>query len=258
MSVPTRSGAPIDPRIRRRRVQVTRAKGRRRLRVLAAVVVVALVGVAAFGLARSPLLGVDDLVVVGAEQADEEEIRAASGIEIGAPILFADLSSAARRIEELPWIATARVKRDLPHTIAITVTERSPVAWSVGADGATVLVDGSARALAIVDVVPALPEITGLEGSTLEPGVVVEPKALPGVLVELPEELRARVSVVERVDEGGEVGAVLRLTEGPEIRLGALERIAEKGSAALAVLAALGDEDATYLDVKVPSAPVTG
>ncbi|MGI9033123.1 MAG: hypothetical protein ACR2HY_05490, partial [Acidimicrobiales bacterium] len=57
---------PIDPRIRRRQLQVRRAEGRRRLRLLVATSIVVAVLGAGWGLTRSPLLDVDRVTVQGA------------------------------------------------------------------------------------------------------------------------------------------------------------------------------------------------
>jgi hypothetical protein len=51
--------------------------------------------------------------------------------------------------------------------------------------------------------------------------------------------------------------AALLLTDGTEVRLGGLDHVQEKARAADAVLAALPGPVA-YVDVRVPSAPVTG
>ena len=255
MSTSTR--ARIDPRLRERRVAVQRERGRRRLRILGAAVALGLVGVAAYGIARSPLLAVESIAVEGANHADADAIRAASGIDDGDPILFVDLGAARRGVEEVPWVATAHVTRELAHTIRIEVTERVPVAWFATVDGGQVVVDASGRMLGVASA-SMLPELVGLQTSAGTPGEDVEPAGLAGVVAALPEALRSRVVAVVRADEGGQPGATLALADGPEVRLGRLEHIAEKGSAALAVLGALGEGTPTYLDVRVPSAPVTG
>lgn len=248
----------IDPRLRERRASVRRQEGRRRLRVLLIVVLVGVVGVVAYGVARSPLLAVEEIAVVGVEQADADAIRVASGVTDGEPILFVDLGSVRRGVEQVPWVASARVTRELAHTIRIEVTERTSVAWFAGSAGSAGLVDASGRVLDAVEAPPPLPELQGLDTTEVVPGTQVAPASLGGVVAALPDALRQQVRGVVRADEGGEVGATLLLADGPEVRLGRLEDLAEKGSAALAVLAALGDAAPTYLDVRVPSAPVTG
>jgi len=250
--------AGIDPRIRRRRATVQREQGRRRLRVMLVLVSVAVAVVCLYGIARSSLLAVEEITVVGAVQADPDVIRAAAGIEDSEPILFVDLGDAGAAVEAVPWVAGARVTRELAHTIRIEVTERIPVAWFARADGTTALVDGSGRVLGPAAAPPPLPELHGLSETAAPAGARIASPGLAEVSSVLPEELRSRVRAVVRVDEGGDVGATLLLSDGPEVRLGSLDALPAKGSAVLAVLGALGDTRPAYIDVRVPSAPVTG
>ena len=53
----------VDPRIRKRQIDVRRAEGRRRLRVLTVVVIVVLLVAGALAATRTPLLDVDRIVV---------------------------------------------------------------------------------------------------------------------------------------------------------------------------------------------------
>ena len=123
------SGAPtsgsIDPRIRERRVAVTRAEGRRRLRVLlTAVCIASAIGIA-WLVVQSPLLAVNSINVKGATQESQASVRAAAGVRTGSPLLFVDTGAVARRIEALPWVASAKVDRGLPNDLDITVVERA-------------------------------------------------------------------------------------------------------------------------------------
>jgi hypothetical protein len=52
--------------------------------------------------------------------------------------------------------------------------------------------------------------------------------------------------------------AALLVIDGPEVRLGDLDRLDEKMRAADAVLRSLAGTPVTYVDVRVPSGPVTG
>jgi len=256
--VSTATRARIDPRIRKRRATVQREQGRRRLRVMLIVVIIAVVVACLYGIARSSLLAVETITVDGATQADVDVIRQASGIEDGEPILFVDLGSAEAAVESVPWVATARVTRELAHTIRIEITERVPVAWFARGDGTIALVDASGRVLGPVAAPPLLAELQGLEELTTPPGARITPAGLAEVTSALPEDLRRRVRAVVRVDDGGVAAATLVLGDGPEVRLGSLDELEEKGSAAVAVLSALGESRPGYIDVRVPSAPVTG
>ena len=73
------ASAPIDPRFRRRRIEVRRRAGRRRLRLLAgASASVALIG-AVWGASRSPLLDVDHVRLTGATHTQLQKIIQTAG-----------------------------------------------------------------------------------------------------------------------------------------------------------------------------------
>ena len=115
----------VDPRMKARRVAVLRAQGRRRLHILTAVAAVALVAGLGFGLSRTPLMDVDR-ISVGGGGARAAEVLESSGFATGMPMLSLDLDAAERSVTSLPWVRSARVWRDWPGTVRITVEPRVP------------------------------------------------------------------------------------------------------------------------------------
>ncbi|MEE9542316.1 MAG: FtsQ-type POTRA domain-containing protein [Thermodesulfobacteriota bacterium] len=65
--------------------------------------------------------------VAGVERVKAEEIIRLASIEEGQNILSIDLFSGARAIETHPWIRTAIIRRHIPDTINIEITERKPL-----------------------------------------------------------------------------------------------------------------------------------
>lgn len=251
----TAATARVDPRMRARRVAVTREQGRRRLRVLLVVVIAAAIGGGAWLAVTSPLLDVDRIVVRGTSQASSREaIRAAAGVRTGDALLLLDVGELERRIEAVPSVGEAHVRRHLPDELDITVVERVAAGWARRDREQVALVDGTGRVIADTSTPPPdLPEVLGLTRLPA-PGGQVAPKPATGVLEELPTALRNRV---ESVAVMGGV-AVLTLVDGVEVRLGPAIDVVTKGRTAQAVLAALGDARIAYVDVRVPGAPVTG
>jgi len=249
-----RARASVDPRIRERRIAVARAQGRRRLRWLATGLALTILLAVGWLVTHSPLLDVDRVRVTATQHVAADEVRRASGVHRGEPLLFLDLGAAERRIERLPWVDQASAKRRLPGEVDLQVTERTPVAWARRAPDVVALVDERGRVLADGADAPAdLPELSGL--ATLpRPGREITPRAAAGVLAKLPGELRGRVARVAT----GERAIVLALRDGPELRLGPPDRVAVKAHAALAVLGTIAGAPPAYVDVRVPSAPVTG
>jgi cell division protein FtsQ len=249
-----RPRASIDPRIRDRRVAVTRAQGRRRLRGLVAVLVLAILAAAAWLVTHSALLDVDRVRVTATQHVTARDVRRASGVHLGEPLLFLDLGAVERRIEQLPWVDHARAERRLSGEVDLRVTERAPAAWARRAPDIVALVDERGRVLADAPETPGeLAELSGL-AKIPAPGRQIAPRAAAQVLGKLPDELRGRIARVGAT--GG--GVVLALRDGPEVRLGPPDNVPAKTRAALAVLGTITGPPPAYVDVRVPTAPVTG
>lgn len=246
--------AAIDPRIRERRVAVVRAQGRRRLRWLVAIVVLGILVAGGWLVTHSTLLDVDRIRVTGTQRVAADDVRRASGVRQGDPILLVDIGGVEGRVERLAWVDQARVERRLAGAIDIQVTERIPAVWTRRAPDSVALIDRRGRVLADTPDAPAeLSELVGL--SAVPPaGQNIAPRAAAGVLEMLPPELRGRVARV--VADGGAVALALR--DGPELRLGPPHDVPAKARAALAVLGTITDPPPAYVDVRVPTAPVTG
>jgi cell division protein FtsQ len=258
--------APIDPRIRARRVAVTREQGQRRLRLILFVVAfLGLLGLVWLAL-ESPALDLDHVEVGGTGGVSVDEVVTAAGVSRGDALTFIDTDAVRDRVEALPRIASAKVTRSFPGTLQIEVTEREPAAWvslpvrKGSRPGAVVFIDAQGRVIEEGKSPAAgLPEIRGL-GALADVGAHVHPVGAVTLLTELPPALRAQVATV--TIEHGEATLGLRERRGgwasaETVRLGAISDLRAKGLAALAVLAAL-DESVDYLDVRVPSAPATG
>ncbi len=244
---------PIDPRIHARRIAVRRAEGRRRLHWLLAAGGVLALGGAAVGAVFSPVLDVNGVVVRGAAAPDVPAVTAAAEVTIGAPVLLLDLGAAEQRVEALAAVESAVVERELPGTVRITVTMRTPVAWVRQADGTAVLVDRSGVVTAEAPVPPAgIPEILNA-GPRLVPGGRIDDEALAHVVAAVPPELRGQFASVWST-ASGEISLVV--AGGPAIRIGGPHQIEAKVRVALAVLGVAGS--VSFIDVRVPTAPVAG
>ena len=134
------------------------------------------------------------LMVEGRAQTAPDDIIAAVDIEQGAPILSIDLDATRAAIESLPWVARARVERQLPDTLHIAIDERAPFAlWQH--EGRYTLIDVTGQA--ITDVPGQygdLPLIVGLGAPTRAARLFAEMAAVP----ELAARARAYVLVGER------------------------------------------------------------
>jgi len=253
VTVPPRR-APVDPRIRARRIEVRRRAGRRRLRWLLAALAASVLVAAAWAISRSPLLDVDAIVVVGAERTGAEAVLAAAGVAPGDQLLDVDLPAVRRGVGALPWVAEVVARRELPGTVRLAIRERVAVAV-VGAGSEAVLVDAGGRALGPPTPVELadrlLPLVEGVDPT--DPGGVLEPGARAAVEVAaaLGPTLRDRLAAVEAA--GGEV--TLRLDDGARVRLGLPGDLRAQLESATTVLARVDLTCLAVIDVRVPAAP---
>lgn len=258
----------IDPRIAARRAEVAaeaaEASLRRRRRVAVVTIVVVVLGAATGATLLSPLTSVRAIQVVGVQRTPPAEVRAASGLEAGPPLVRVDQTRTVNRIAALPWIKEVRLERRWPRTVVVTVEERTPAAVAPCQAGAAraCLLDATGRVLAPTSADPkvaaVLPRLAGVP-PVGPPGATVA-DAVHGALavaVALPEALRPLVSGVR--GEGGELSLDLqapgRSESPPVVRLGGPDRIPEKLTAAATVLARTSVNAVSVLDVRVPEAP---
>jgi len=91
--------------------------------------IMAQVNRAVYGAQESAGLMVRDIVIVGRNKADIDDIKAAIGKDIkGSPIMSLDLVSIRERVQNINWIREAAVVRRLPDTVRIEIVERKPIA----------------------------------------------------------------------------------------------------------------------------------
>lgn len=246
---------PMDPRIRQRRIEIRRDKGRQRLRVLVACTAVVVVVGSGAALARSPLFDVDYVDVRGIDQTPRRAVLRAGGLDRNPAMVDVDEAAVARRVQALPWVLEAIVQRDWPGTVRIDVSERRPAAALPAGPDRWAVADGSGRILAAGPGKPAGLPVLGNVAAPGTPGSALPPSALPSLRVAagLPDTLRTRVADVASV-AGGEVelqlvppGAVVRL--GPPVGLGLKLRVLET------LLARAELNDVAVVDLRVPRAP---
>jgi cell division protein FtsQ len=242
----------IEPRFRRRLIEVRRLEGRRRLRVLLILAGFALVGLVAWAAARSPLLDVDHVRIIGATRTTPASITADSGVQTGMAMVDVDEGGAARRLQAVPWILRAHVARHWPATVTITVVERVPVAAVPGPAGVAV-VDRTGRVLTSGPVPLGLPLLLGLPPAG-PPGTRVGGRTgdLLAVAQAMPPQVSQRVAGVAAA-EGGQLE--LRLKPAGVVRLGPPDQLAEKMLATQTVLAQVDLTRLAVLDVRVPASP---
>jgi cell division protein FtsQ len=244
----------VDPRLRARRISVARDAGRRRLNRLALAGAVLAVVLLVAVLARSPLVAVRTVDIEGASRTASDAVAQAVGPVKGRPIYAVNTGAIQHRLEALPWVRDARVERQWPRTLRITITERVAVAVGPATDGSLRLLDADGR---VVDVAAAAPPglikvvgpvAPGAPGSTLD---VAAHGALQ-VAATLPLSLMGKVVEAEWNDQG-EVR--LALVPRGRVLVGPPTQLVEKLLALDTLLANVDPATIGEVDVRAPEAP---
>jgi cell division protein FtsQ len=164
----------------------------------------------------SAFLSIKRIEVHGNSRLSAGEIRGLLGPAVGENILCVDIARLKSRLAASPWVASARVRRSLPDTLAVEIQERLPLALAeldrlFLMDSAGALIDIYGPRTAGFD----LPVVRGLKG--LDEAARAERAARAGALLDDLADLAAEVSEVE-VEATGDLRVVLR-SGGEVLRL---------------------------------------
>ena len=250
---PRRPATPIDERVPRRRSALVIAIG-----VLCLLVVLS---GATYAALHSRLFSATSVLVTGEHHETARQVARASGLAGAPPMLSVDPSAITLRIESaFPWIATAKVTANWPHTVSIHVTERRPVAVIAGARGTSVLVDMTGRRLGPERPTQSLPRLEFKAVASTGPSSPgqVSGAAEPGLLVAatLPVAFAWQVSAIQ-VSPVGWVS--LHLDTPITFLLGPASNLGAKYEDIAAVIARTTLHAGDVVDVSVPQAmTVTG
>jgi cell division protein FtsQ len=220
---------------------------RRRRTVLAALVLLG-VSTLAWLVFGSPVLGVADVQVRGVRLLDADEVRTAVAVPDGTPLARIDTDEVAGRVQRLPAVVSARVRRSWPDTLVVEVTERTPVGVLATAAGPQ-LVDRTGLGFRTVrDVPPGLTEVRLLGPADGGPVAAAVGAALAALDQPQHRALHDQVVAVSAVSEAG---VQLTLGDGRLVRFGD----AQDADLKLAILPALLTRPGHVYDVAAPGLP---
>ena len=201
--------APADRRFRRAHVKPARRKRTWRAMAGPAIrygVASAIVGLAIYRGAQvsatAHLLQVNRIVVHGNERLSRGEVLAVlSGLR-GESLLWTDLDSWRRRLLASPWVRDAALRRSLPSTVEVVVSERQPIGIARINGGDMYLVDE--RGVIIDQYGPQyadfdLPIIDGLSAVNQDGSLTDERRA--ELAARLTAALKAKPQVARRVSQ---------------------------------------------------------
>jgi len=72
----------------------------------------------------------DAVEIAGVRNASRAHVMEVAGADIGRNVFFVPLEERQRQLEQIPWVEKAQVMRLLPNRIAVTIQERTPVAFA--------------------------------------------------------------------------------------------------------------------------------
>jgi cell division protein FtsQ len=230
------SAARMEPRIRERRIAVRRAVGRRRLKWIAIVSAVLLIGVAAFAVLGSGLFRITTVRVDGRVYSGGTAFDAVVDELEGSNVLRVDTDAAERALERIPWVEDARVTTDFPNGARIEVREREPSIAYQGVDGQYRVLDREGR---VLDVIAGQPTaylelfVTGSDAADLEPGQRAPTgyRAAATLAQALTPEIRARVVSISADADATDLRMLIRADAGAgniEVRFGAAQDLVDK------------------------------
>jgi cell division protein FtsQ len=138
-----------------------------------------------------------------------EEIFAAAGVTDHSSLLFLDVAAARARLEAIPWIAEATVRKLYPDRLQITITEREAFAlWQQNGKVHVIAADGTVLSAKVEPRLASLPFVVG-------EGAAAKARDFLAVLDRYPalrDQVRAAVRVADRRWN-------LRLKNGIDVRL---------------------------------------
>jgi cell division protein FtsQ len=191
----------------------------------------------------TPIMSARETVITGLTTITEDEIRQAASVQPGTPLLQIDTDSVAERVASIRRVASARVQREYPSTLRITVEERIPLVVKDYPDGPH-LFDRDGVDFVTGPPPPGLPYIDAETPGPKDPAT----KAALEVLISLPPEVSGQVS---RVEAPSVAAITLILFDGRKVVWGTTDRTQEK---ALKLAALLTQPGQTY-DVSSPDLP---
>src|SRR5271167_1939041 len=216
----------------------------RGLKMLLATVLLVIVGVGlALILYFTPAMSARNIVVTGTGAVSREEVLDAAQVRIGTPLLQINTNQVADRVAAIRRVASARVQRQYPSALRITIVERVPVAVKDFPDGPH-LFDRDGVDFATGPPPPALPYIDVADPGPNDPTT----KAALQVLLALRPEVAGQVS---RVAAPSVASITLTLGDGRVVIWGTTDRTDEKAEK----LAALLTQPGRTYDVSSPDLP---
>jgi cell division protein FtsQ len=210
--------------------------------LLTVLLVIVAVGLALI-LYFTPVMSARDIVVTGTGAVTREEVLDAAQVRPGTPLLQINTNQVADRVAAIRRVASARVQRQYPSALRITIVERVPLVVKDFSDGPH-LFDRDGVDFATAPPPPALPYIDVADPGPGDPAT----KAALAVLLALRPEVEGQVG---RIAAPSVSSITLTLGDGRVVIWGSTDRAEEKAEK----LAALLTQPGRTYDISSPDLP---
>src|SRR3954471_22940196 len=145
----------------------------------------------------------------GQRQVSREDIFKAAGVTDHSSLLFLDVADARGKLEAIPWIAEATVRKLYPDRLQITITEREAFAlWQQQGKVSVIAADGTVLSAKVEPRLALLPFVVGNGAAAKARGFLAVLDRYPAIR----DSVRASIMVAERRWN-------LRLKNGIDVRL---------------------------------------
>lgn len=191
----------------------------------------------------TPVMSARSIIVTGIGAVTRDEVLGAADVRLGTPLLQINTSRVADRVAAIRRVASARVQRQYPSSLRITVVERVPLVVKDFPDGPH-LYDRDGVDFATAPPPPGLPYLDVDNPGPTDPAT----KAALAVLTALRPEIVAQVG---RIAAPSIASITLTLTDGRTVIWGTNERTEEKAEK----LGALLTQPGRVYDVSSPDLP---
>lgn len=84
---------------------------------------------------------IEEVKVEGIKRLDQQTVMQVAKVELGEPVISANPGAISKRLSAIAQIKSVEVERGWPHSVLIKVTERKPVAASIGRTGFNLIDD---------------------------------------------------------------------------------------------------------------------
>lgn len=212
---------------------------------------------------RSPLFTVKEIHVTGNENVSYGKIIDLAEITADETLFKMNKKEISARLMAYPFIEQAELKRRLPSTLVIEITEREPIGFIVTSNG-YVQFDKAGMVLAIVGSMGKynLPIITGIDMAEIpSPGSILDGESFQNALNVIKNCDPQVLSNIAEINIGENSYVVAHTYQGIEIKIGTDKDINLRLNDLRDILAEIAAEniniaDIEYIDIRYKDVPV--